>query len=85
MEKHFCDLSTCGKEIKEREFSLRLVSSNGSLIKRYGLQFSTRDSGNFAYFEFCTEDCLVLFTKGKIDDARLSSSDYKLSHMELVL
>ena len=48
MEKHFCDLPACGKEIKERKFSLRLVSSNESLINRYGLQFSTRDSGNFA-------------------------------------
>ena len=48
MEKHFCDLSSCGKEIKDRVFSLRLVSSNESLIKRYNLKFSTRDSGNFA-------------------------------------
>ena len=85
MEKHFCDLSSCGKEIKDRVFSLRLVSSNESLIKRYNLKFSTRDSGNFAYFEFCTEDCLALFTKRKIDDAKLSSSNYELSHLELVL
>jgi hypothetical protein len=85
MEKHFCDLSTCGKEIQDRKFSLRLVSSNKSLIERYGLQFSTRDSGNFAYFEFCTEDCLVAFTKNKIDDARLSSSDYTMTDVELVL
>ena len=85
MEKHFCDLPSCGKEIKERKFSLRIVSSNESLIKRYNLKFSTRDSGNFAYFEFCTEDCLALFTKRKIDDAKLSSSNYELSHLELVL
>lgn len=86
MEKHFCDLSTCGKEIKDRKFYLQLASSNESLIKRYDLRNLSRGSASsFAYFEFCSEDCLVLFTKEKIDDAKLSSSDYKMTRLELVL
>lgn len=87
MEKHFCDLQSCGKEISTT-YNLELRSLNPDIQKRFGLTGEVHNvSGKYTYFEFCSEDCLIDFVYNTIEDVKgiLNGMGKQLKSVELVL